>query len=231
MDNQTANYSALKNRRHPSRLIALIAAIYLAVHVSVLPASMYAAHELEDGFIERAVQIVVRDQTASVSYFIGINEATQAELVAKLAPNTPSTDSQLIDSLTEENLKSPQALLHQLAEGLNVMIGETRVTVKPVTIEPAAKHHFTWVARMKFQLAESKSTEITINDENFTQHDGAARYSIKALGTAMILKSNTAPIIIRAKRHLLDSLPELQRKEVCQIKATLAIAGQRQDQN
>jgi len=93
-----------------------------------------------------------------------------------------------------------------------------------VGVEESAKHHFEFVAEFKYQLPVAKNVQLLIEDHTFQKLDGAVRYSLKAMGSTMILRSNVAPIIIRAKRHQLGVLGSELRAKTCKIAATVVTA-------
>ncbi len=79
-------------------LLASLVAVLLG---SNLPGSSFAgsarpaiAHVLEDGYIERTVEVVIRDDTAYVEYSVGLNENTMTQLTSswdelKTKPTAP----------------------------------------------------------------------------------------------------------------------------------------------
>ena len=51
------------------------------------------AHVLKDGYIERTVEVVIRDDTAYVEYSVGLNENTMAQLTSSWELKTQPTES------------------------------------------------------------------------------------------------------------------------------------------
>ena len=52
------------------------------------------AHEFKDGFVERTMAVVVRDQTAIVEYSVGMNAETMRQVVDRWAKNNKTTPSE-----------------------------------------------------------------------------------------------------------------------------------------
>ena len=98
----------------------------------------------------------------------------------------------------------------QIARRIQITCDDQPLKVKNVQASPAPRHPFNLVVKFEFELPPTRSGQLDIVDKNFRQQTGAVRYAIKALGSTMLVKSNAAPIIIRAKRV---ELAGLSRKE------------------
>ena len=193
---------------------------FFSICLQFHPAQISLAHELEDGFIEKAMEVVIRDDTATLKYYVGINDNTIDQVVAKwikkAAPKTKSQPDSIVEKLNFSDL-----LLQQLSTSIELKINDKPVKLIQKRVYEPGKHHFNWVAEFEFPLANG-TNELSLVDQEFRQMKGAARYSLKALGSTMLLKSSVAPIIIRAKRHELNNLGIKPRREICTITATVA---------
>lgn len=186
-------------------------------------ASFADAHELADGFVEKAMEVVVRDEIVKIRYFIGMNDNTQADLKSKWIAQMSRQTRQSYPEDFEP------ILLQQVKSGIAVSREGTRVALEAGKVCQSPKQHFTYVVEFSFKIPTGRLSELEIEDKNFQEMDSAARYSFKALGSTMLVKSNVAPIIIRAQRHELQRLEERKRSEVerkrseiCKIRATVA---------
>ncbi len=192
--------------------VALVISACLAFH-SVEPA---ATHELEDGYVEKAVEVVIRDNKAILKYYVGLNENTAEELAQNWAQNQLS-NGQPVKNQDDFGGR----LLRQLAKSVSIQINGSRRILRPVNSSNPGKHHFSYVAELEFDLDAGKN-EIEIVDGEFKHMIGGARYSLKALGSTIVLKSSVAPIIIRAKRHELKQKDTVRPSEICTISAIVA---------
>lgn len=185
--------------------------------------SVSVAHEIPDKFVERSLSIVVRDQVAFLTYRAGLNIKTMRTLMREwsLPPG------QYAETLSDEQLSKHfrDAAFDQIARGLKVSLDGQPVVLHKIDCEPSPRHHFSLVAKYKIDLGESsKPFEFEVIDENFPTQQGAIRCSLKAMGNAMVLQSNVAPIMVRAERHELENLSASQRKAVCSVKVKLAFS-------
>ena len=175
------------------------------------------AHELADGFVERAMEVIVRDQTVTIRYYIGVNDNTHLELAKKWMPanqmsfETGETDEQQFKSI----------LLREIKKGISVSLQGKKIELADGKAVQSPKHHFSYLVEFNFDIPSGNSNELEIEDKNFQEMDSAARYSLKALGSTILVKSNVAPIIVRAKRHELQSVENGKRSEICKIRATV----------
>ena len=175
------------------------------------------AHELVDGFVERAMEVVVRDENVTIRYFIGVNDNTQSELAKKWLPANQMSDE---TGLTDEQVFQSK-LLQEIKEGISVSLQGKKILLADGEVCQSPKHHFSYLVEFKFDIPPGSSNEIEIEDNNFQEMESAARFSLKALGSTILVKSNVAPIIIRAKRHELQRMADGKRSEICKIRATV----------
>lgn len=178
------------------------------------------AHEIPDKFVERSLSIVVRDQVAWVTYRAGVNIKTMKSMLREWG----SPASQYAETLTDEQLSKNfrNAAFDQIARGLKASLDGQPLVLQKIECEPSPRHHFSLIANYRVNLGKSSMpVEFELVDENFAKQNGAIRCSLKATGTAMVLQSNVAPIIVRAERHEFESLTASQRKDACRIKVRL----------
>ena len=174
------------------------------------------AHELEDNFVEKAVEVVIRDNKATLKYYVGVSDSTAKSYIEKWT-GTKLSDDQTINV----EVDFAEQLAKRLVESVELKINGTQRKLRPADVSNPAKHHFTCVAKLEFEL-DNGANEIQIVDKEFQEIQSAARYSLKALGSTMLVNSNVAPIIIRAKRHELNADGANRRSELCTINATVA---------
>ena len=170
---------------------ALIACLFC---LALLPC-WSAADELPDDSVYKAVEVVIRDSTVTIKYFVGVNEATQAKILESW-----QTDQLSISDTEKLEKQFRQQMLKRLSERLKVEVNGKQVSLVAKTATDPGKHHYTGVAELEFQLSAG-ANKISIIDEEFSNLQTTARYSLKALGATILNESNVAPIIIRAKRH------------------------------
>lgn len=172
-------------------------------------------HELKDGFVERAVEVVVRDDKLRVKYFVGLNENTMADMLSSWSSAKATSN----DEETAE--KFQRVLLNKLASQIEIEIAGERKKLTGSTMELCPKHHFDFVASYELQLPSDQTLEIKITDKNFLANDSAARFAFKGVGSTMVSRVNVAPIIIRARRIEFGGVPQPERLESCKIVATI----------
>ncbi len=93
---------------------------------------------------------------------------------------------------------------------------------------PPPRHPFTMTIELEFKLPDSEICDLKINDHNFADQKGAARFSLKAAGRSMLIRSDVAPILVRAERiELSELISEAERNSLTSINARLGIAPPR----
>ena len=184
------------------------------------------AHELEDGFVERAVAVVVRPGEATIKYSIGANETTCQELANSWSGNREA----------DEDAPFLSAVGDALVNGMTVQADGKPVDLELVEVMPTPRHHVeaTVVMRLKLPdpVAGANSILLKFHDRNFKKHrsapsdaelelekapassqhawvamDGAFRFALKGAKGAMLNRSTVAPILVRAKRRLVADIP------------------------
>jgi hypothetical protein len=196
------------------------------------------AHEYPNGFVERSLSIVLRDNVAYGEYSIGLNQATAESFLRKskvsLAdetleesafPGEQVTDDAkpvLVPNAVGEHLTDLDTI-HRFSSSpeiwfqkhLKIKINSKLVRIEKIQVSPASKHPFSITVKFQFLVATESIANtvkrdkyrLSIVDELFSCHQGAVRQALKAKGSAMLLNSNVAPILVRAKRIELQSAP------------------------
>ena len=179
-------------------------------------------HDLEDGFVERAVQVRVRDGKLHVEYTIGLTEPTMQQIVdsANSKKSAPSMDHATSDASSDvrENFKSVARFL--LSQDITLEIDGVAHDLVFDSVSDYPKHNYDFVFNLSCKLSASKQSELVCVDRSFNKMDGAVRYALKSNGNSIISRTNVAPIIVRSKRHDLGTLKPDERHNACQIKAT-----------
>lgn len=149
----------------------------------------------------------------------------------KLSPDAKSK-TQLNDSengveedvITIATLDKFQSVAGQeVAKRFKVTCNKKLIPVKNIKVEKAPRHPFVLLIKFELELPVFETGEVVISDENFRQQTGAVRYALKGTGDTMLLKSNVAPIVIRAKRIELSGLSAKETADKTSISARLAI--------
>jgi hypothetical protein len=180
-----------------------------------MPSSKTATlHDTPDGFVERAIAIVIRDRTIELSVQIGINEKTMRDQFSEWEVRG---DFETEADVTKQYCQEIQTrILPKLCLQLNKVDLELNVA----SVEPFAEHHKTAVMKLVATVPdEVDSGTLTFADTSFAGMDGAVRYAIKGRGKTLVTQSDAAPIIIRADRVELSPLSEEERAGVCHLTA------------
>ena len=222
---------------HQHLLSPLHAALWAICLVGWLSATQAYAHELEDGFVERSVAVVVRPDNATISYSIGANEVTRGQLVAMWTRDQESEASEAhLDDGNSQQMADTSFLRvvgDAVVKGTTVEVDGTPVSLELVEVIPTPRHpvEATVVMRMKLPTSakDAGSIALKVYDRNFeagpraTQAradphadgsqelpvllGGAFRYAIKGAKGVMLNRSTVAPILVRAKRRLVAEIP------------------------
>jgi hypothetical protein len=202
-----------------------------------------SSHQFEDDFVERTLAIIIRGNKAEITYSIGLNENTTEKILSKwskldavtstavVAPPKPNGPPVQLEkdsghALSPELTKRFQGAAGKfITENLKVKIGQKPQQLKLISAEPAPRHPFAITLKWELAIPEQKVVDLQIIDSNFLDLDGASRISLKATGNAMLLQSNAAPILIRAKRTLLAELGLKDRKDEMTVLAKIGFAN------
>jgi hypothetical protein len=79
------------------------------------------------------------------------------------------------------------------------------------------------MVQFKFKIPAGEKSTLTFFDGNFAELNGAIRLAIKTSGRAMLLRSNAAPILLRADRVELGELDAKERQASCALSATIVV--------
>ena len=141
--------------------------------------------------------------------------------------NTDSPDSEHpMNAISKELLASLQKLgPSHIAQQILVTCDGQPLQIKNVSAGPAPRHPFNLTVQFEFEIPElkSESAKLKIEDHNFRRHAGAIRTALKTRGNTMLVKSDAAPIIVRAQRHQLAGLPEKEASKKTSISAEIVI--------
>ena len=174
---------------HPVRLLTMrriaAAVVSLTLLLVTLP-SKSGAHEFEDGFVERSVAVVIRDNIAIVEYSIGLNPDTKVQLIdfwmSQAAPAVAATGEEVGEDIGREtgDAVSPSSpatsadFLRLAGENvcrrLRVLVGDDPVTPRLISSLASSRHHVDVTVTMEFPLplkGASVPTLIEISDMNF----------------------------------------------------------------
>ena len=214
-------------RRHQRRQLATVCAVCVVAWMAVAPAN---AHELEDGFVERSVAVIVQPGEATIKYSIGANETTRQQLA-----NSWSGDGEA-DGEADGDDPFLSAVGDALVNGITVQADGNPIRLELVEVMPTPRHHVeaTVVMRLKLPnpVAGADSILLKFHDRNFKTcrsapsvaeadfetastnsqdaggaMDGAFRYALKGSKGVMLNRSTVAPILVRAKRRLVAEIP------------------------
>jgi len=179
-------------------------------------------HVLPDGFIERAVQIVVRDREVRVNFSVGLNPETMREVLAAWQVD----DSEELRFSSEDELRKAfgQALKRRLLERAKLTVNGEPLEFDQATIDLAVRHPYDLTVQIVGQLPADRSrVDLGWKSDSLTAWTGTARLACKAMGKAILIRSNVAPIVVRAKQVELSELKPEARSKACHIRARLMV--------
>jgi len=145
------------------------------INLSILLTQFIAAghangHEFEDGFIERSVAVVVRDNLARLEYSIGLNPSTRQELI-NFWQSTGDTAIQSSEgSQATEDVDFLQLAAIHLRHRLVIRVDNQRIDAKLVSALPSSRHHVDVTVALEFELPLAEAgvpIAIEIVDGNF----------------------------------------------------------------
>lgn len=113
------------------------------------------------------------------------------------------TNPAMVDRLAA--LKEHWILCH-----LNLTLDGQQIDLKNISVSPAPRHPYSMVVKFDFDLQAteplaapdhpSNALNLRLVDETFPKQSGAVRYSLRTRGSTILLKTNVAPVIVRAQR-------------------------------
>ncbi len=132
-------------------------------------------HEFEDGFVERSVAVVVRDNVARLEYSIGLNPNTRQQLIKfwqstdGVESGTESDDGEKTES-TQQKVDFYQLAADHLSRRLEIVVNKQRVQPKLISALPSSRHHVDVTVVLEFILPATEAQvpiAIEIADGNF----------------------------------------------------------------
>jgi len=199
-----------------------------SIGMFVLLVTPVRSHDLADGFVERAVQVRIRDNVLRIEYAIGLTEPTMAQILGEIPDCGVRCDGERSSDAMAGGVRDrfKRFTANSLADALELTIGGERQRLMMESVDEYAKHHYDFVAHLECKLSlmsTGRGARFILQDSNFSDLDGAVRYALKSTGSAMITRTDTAPILIRSLRHELGTLNPDERHNVCQIQASIAV--------
>lgn len=190
----------------------------------------FVAHDLPDGFVERSTAILIRDRQIKIEYAVGLSAGTMRSLLERWGEQidggwrAPAIDDEMV---REEFVKrSPQHLL----KGVNLRLDDRPLEMEVRRAERSVRHHYDLELTLQADLPKQPGMwRMEWDDKNFLDLDGAIRKSCKAAGRSLLIRSNAAPIIVRAERVELGKLSKEDRHEASRILATVKWLGPRDE--
>ncbi len=151
----------------------------------------------------------------------------------KTAQSTNDPGSQHLDAPIPEELL---ALLNkqgpsQIAGQIVITCNGQSLKIKNVSAAAAPRHPFNLIVKFEFEIPDLKSAKLKIQDHNFLQYNGAIRNALKTRGSSMLVRSDTAPIIVRAQRHELKGLSQKEASTRTSISADILIMSKLNKEN
>lgn len=225
----------LSNILRATTLIVTLIAPLCALNNSTLH-----AHEFDDGYVERSVSYLLRDQRLTVEYSVGMNPNTMYEFLKKWEIEIPADlEKQISDRAELTQTEKPQdastkgpsvvaiesadpvdmaieALFRanvetQIKKNLQVLLNDRPLSLKLDSVDISPRHHVNLTVRLAADVPAAQQQRIRAIDTNFIEQDGGVRYAFKGLGRAMVLASNVEPVLVRAERVELGKIKANKR--------------------
>ncbi len=190
------------------------------------PGWLLVRHDLPDGFVERSTAVLIRDRLIKIEYAVGLSAGTMRSLLAQWnEPFEGGWDQPDVDDETVRSEFIKRAPGH-LMKGLKLRLDEHEVELEVERAERSSRHHYDLELSLRATLPERPGMwRMDWDDENFLDLDGAVRKACKAAGRSLLIRSNAAPIIVRAERVELGKLPSEKRRAAVRIQATVKWMG------
>ena len=128
------------------------------------------------------------------------------------------------------------------------------IELSKVSVQPATRHPYSVVVKFQFSLVANKTApkenkaapfkndadadaksdpsagrvvDLKVTDELFDGHHGATRYALRSRGSTMVLRSNAAPVLVRAERVEVnrDAVASEVEKATAVIEAKLMVGS------
>lgn len=101
----------------------------------------------------------------------------------------------------------------RLPGNLYITANQTKISLDPPSETSATRRHMSLTLRFNVELPDSKTIDLSIVDQNFSQSTGDIRLALKATGNLMLPRSNVSPILIRADPVSLGDLNPNQHQQ------------------
>ena len=174
------------------------------------------AHVVPDGHIERAAQVVVFDRKIEIEFRISVSEKTQQQIFADNSHDISNTET-----AKEYFCKW---ISKRITENTFVTANGQKLKLALVKVVPNARRHVDYAVFVETDLPnESEKLQLEIYSRALIEFPGNWRGAIKTKGSAMVGKTDAAPILIRAKSIELVDLDKSERNEKEFISATILI--------
>jgi len=140
----------------------------------------YVAHELEDGEINRTLQVTLRDDKLFLRYAIGMNDNTLKQLYetasGEPAPEDLPTLQSKYESIVDEAVFS----------GIDLTLNNKPIKKIESSATQSGKHHERFIVEIQWEMEpQSKTQQLAITDKNFSDNSGLIRMALRARGRAM----------------------------------------------
>ena len=174
------------------------------------------AHIVPDGHIERAVQVVVHDRRIEIEFRISISEKTQQQIFSD-------------NSHANENTKTAKEyfckwISKKITEHTFVTANGQKLKLVLVKVVPNARRHVDYAVFVETNLPnDCEKMQLQVHSRALIEFPGNWRGAIKTKGSAMVGKTDAAPILIRAQPIELVDLDKSERNEKESISATILI--------
>ncbi len=207
------------SRSRLSGIVILISSMLLSMSCQCF------AHELPDGFVERGIAVVVREDFARIEYRIGASDATMLMQLAEWKIDA--------DSLTGEELRQcfADSALASLPHEMRIFVDGRALEFVPIDARVGGQHHVSAVIAFEVLMPEIDGlARLRIEDHAFGNLDGAIRLAFKSTGGVMTRNSKFAPVLVRADRQVLPLRSATGRKLPVQLGARMVFsAGKKVD--
>ena len=171
---QPTNLQPLRTLQRNPIVVAIVS--FVLMHVILSTKS--EAHEFEDGFVERSMAVVIRDDIARVEYSIGLNPKTKDQLIkfwtshARRPSTTPNeaTLGETSPVASSESVDFLKLAGDQVSRRLRVAINDDLVTPRLISSLASSRHHVDVTVTMEFAISLDRvtvPTVIEIADRNF----------------------------------------------------------------
>ena len=164
-------YSSLRPNVVP-RMAFWTLAISLYLSFALFIASGEAdGHEFEDGFVERSVAVVVRENVARLNYSIGLNPRTRQRLIEFWQSSDDFEDAPQGSLEKESGSERHKVDFFQLAADhlsrrLDIVVDNQRIEYEVISALPSSRHHVDVTVVLEFKLPTVAAQESNSRRDN-----------------------------------------------------------------